>query len=221
MTGLDALSRSGDLDNLRAALQDLAQVGMIKQAVPELNRRAVTVAILAGHGLPASKYLLTDEQVAAEQAAQQAANAQTASEAADRRASWYQTRTTDTMSDASNPSQSGAPVGAQALPEALGGAPAATQGQAGTTPAQGQPPATPPAGVLLDAPAENVPPNPDTSQEFSYDPTGDAGLDYALNFIGQDWATVTPTLPSPPRKGTSPYSGPNWQPRVWLAPTQC
>ena len=84
VTGLDALSRSGDLDNLRAALQDLAQVGMIKQAVPELNRRAVTAAIFAGHGLPTSKYLLSDDQVAAEQqAAQQAAiNAQTASEAA-------------------------------------------------------------------------------------------------------------------------------------------
>lgn len=89
------------------------------------------------------------------------------------------------MSDASNPSQSGAPVGAQALPEALGGAPAVPQGQAEQPPAQGQPPASPPASVLLDAPAENVPPNPDTSQEFSYDPTGDAGLDYALNFIGK------------------------------------
>ncbi len=84
VTGLDALSRSGDLDNLRAALQDLAQVGVIKQAVPELNRRAVTIAILAGHGLPTSKYILSDEDVAAEQqAAQQSAiNAQTASEAA-------------------------------------------------------------------------------------------------------------------------------------------
>lgn len=84
VTGLDALSRSGDLDNLRAALLDLTQLGAIKQAVPELNRRAVTVAILTGHGLPTSKYLLTEDQVAAEQqATQQAAiNAQTASEAA-------------------------------------------------------------------------------------------------------------------------------------------
>lgn len=83
VTGLDALSRSGDLDNLRAALLDLAQVGQIKQMVPELNRRAVTVAILSGHGLPTSKYLLTDEQVQAEQqAAQQAAiNQETATQA--------------------------------------------------------------------------------------------------------------------------------------------
>ena len=93
------------------------------------------------------------------------------------------------MSDASNPSQSGLPVGVQALPEALGGAPAAPQGQVDQAPAQGQPPASAtaaaPADVLLGAPAENVTPNPDTSQEFSYDPTGDAGLDYALNFVGK------------------------------------
>ena len=93
------------------------------------------------------------------------------------------------MSDASNPSQAGLPVGAQALPEALGGEAAATQVQAGQATAQGQQPAAAPApapaGVLLDAPAENATPNPDTSQEFSYDPTGDAGLDYALNFVGK------------------------------------
>ena len=93
------------------------------------------------------------------------------------------------MSDASNPSQSSLPGGTQALPEALGGEAAATQVQAGQAPAQGQQPAaapaTAPAGVLLDAPAENATPNPDTSQEFSYDPTGDAGLDYALNFVGK------------------------------------
>lgn len=93
------------------------------------------------------------------------------------------------MSDASNPSQSSLPGGTQALPEALGGAAAATQVQAGQAPAQVQQPAAAPAAapadVLLGAPAENVIPNPDTSQEFVYDPTGDAGLDYALNFVGK------------------------------------
>ena len=96
------------------------------------------------------------------------------------------------MSDASNPSQAGLHVGAQALPEALGGAHAAApQAPAQpTAPAQGQPaapaaPASPPADVLLDAPAAPVTPNPDTTQEFTYDPTGDAGLDYALNFVGK------------------------------------
>ena len=115
------------------------------------------------------------------------------------------------MSDASNPSQSGLPVGTQALPEALGGeAPA----QAGQAPAQGQPPATEPAAtspnVLLDAPAENVTPNPDTSQEFSYDPTGDAGLDYALNFVGKlgygDTHPATPLVASSARiREKSPF----------------
>lgn len=84
ITGLDALSRSGDLDSLRAALADLAQLGQIKSVVPELNRRAVVSAVLAGHGIPAAKYLLTEDQVAQEQQAaqQQAINAQTAAEAA-------------------------------------------------------------------------------------------------------------------------------------------
>lgn len=92
------------------------------------------------------------------------------------------------MSDASNPSQTSLPGGAQALPEALGGAAAATQVQAGQAPAQSQPPAVAGAAapdVRLDATADGVTPNPDTSQEFSYDPTGDAGLDYALNFVGK------------------------------------
>lgn len=89
------------------------------------------------------------------------------------------------MSDASNPSQSGLPVGVQALPEALGGAPAAPA--AGPAPAGEATPAKPAAGVLLADPAAvaQPTPNPDTSQEFSYDATGDAGLDYALNFVGK------------------------------------
>lgn len=97
------------------------------------------------------------------------------------------------MSDASNPSQSGLPVGAQALPEALGGAPAApapaapVAPAAGPAPAGAATPAKPAEGVLLDDPAAAAPstPNPDTSNEFAYDPTGDAGLDYALNFVGK------------------------------------
>ena len=94
------------------------------------------------------------------------------------------------MSDASNPSQSGLPVGPQALPEALGGAPAVppqapAQGQTGAPAVPPAPPAAPPADVLLDAPPAPVTPNPDTTQEFTYDPTGDAGLDYALNFVGK------------------------------------
>lgn len=93
------------------------------------------------------------------------------------------------MSDATNPSQSGVPVGAQALPEALGGAPAATPAAAPAAGATDQPGTTPAAaagGVTLGDPAQpEATPNPDTSAEFSYDPTGDAGLDYALNFVGK------------------------------------
>ena len=94
------------------------------------------------------------------------------------------------MSDASNPSQSGLPVGPQALPEALGGTPAVppqapAQGQTGAPAVPPAPPAAPPADVLLDTPPAPVTPNPDTTQEFTYDPTGDAGLDYALNFVGK------------------------------------
>lgn len=88
-----------------------------------------------------------------------------------------------------NPSQAGLPAGAQALPEALGGAAPAGQPPApaapAPAPAQGQPPAPAPAPVKLDTPAEPVTPNPDTTTEFTYDPTGDAGLDYALNFVGK------------------------------------
>ena len=92
------------------------------------------------------------------------------------------------MSDASNPSQAGLPVGAQALPEALGAAPtvpAAVAPEAVPAPVGGAVPVKPDAGVLLGDPGETATPNPDTSQEFSYDPTGDAGLDYALNFVGK------------------------------------
>ena len=100
------------------------------------------------------------------------------------------------MSAASNPSQSGLPGGAQALPQALGGAPVAPAATppatppaapaAGQAPAGEAAPAKPADGVLLADPAAAPPaPNPDTSNEFSYDPTGDAGLDYALNFVGK------------------------------------
>ena len=49
------------------------------------------------------------------------------------------------------------------------------------------PPAPPAHSVLLDegAAATTPAPNPDTSNEFAYDATGDAGLDYALNFVGK------------------------------------
>lgn len=85
------------------------------------------------------------------------------------------------MTEALNTSQ----TGAQPAPATPAPAPA-TPAPAAPAPAPGQPPAPAPApAVLLDAPAEPVPPNPDTTNEFTYDPTGDAGLDYALNFVGK------------------------------------
>ena len=97
------------------------------------------------------------------------------------------------MSDASNTSQAGLPAGAQALPPVIGGAQATPPATPPAAPPAGQPPVgvTPPAppapGVLLADPAATTPPapNPDTSNEFAYDATGDAGLDYALNFVGK------------------------------------
>lgn len=84
VTGLDALSRGGDLDNLRAALSDLAQAAQLQQLLPDINWRAITQSVLSGHGLPASKYMLSEEEVQAKQQAEQQAaiNAQASAEAA-------------------------------------------------------------------------------------------------------------------------------------------
>ena len=40
-------------------------------------------------------------------------------------------------------------------------------------------------GMMVDAQPKTVEPNVDTSEPFQYEPTGDAGLDYALDFIGK------------------------------------
>ena len=95
------------------------------------------------------------------------------------------------MSDALNTSQTGAPP-APATPPAT----TAPATPAAPAPVSGQPPATasapaapaapaPAPAVLLETPAEPATPNPGTTNEFTYDPTGDAGLDYALNFVGK------------------------------------
>lgn len=72
ITGLDALSRNGDLAALRSALADIAGLEPLSQSAigQELNIRAIITAIFVGHGVPTSKYLATDEQktAAAEQA---------------------------------------------------------------------------------------------------------------------------------------------------------
>lgn len=98
------------------------------------------------------------------------------------------------MTEALNTSQAGAPP-APATPSATPApaapvVPATAPGQPPAPPAPAPAPATPPApapapAVLLDDTAKPATPNPDTTNEFTYDPTGDAGLDYALNFVGK------------------------------------
>ncbi|NUX98778.1 portal protein [Paraburkholderia youngii] len=78
ITGLDALSRNGDLDNLKLALQDLAAVsGMPPQALATLNLTAIAKAIFMGRGVDYNAYVKTEEQQQADmQNEQQAALAQ-------------------------------------------------------------------------------------------------------------------------------------------------
>jgi Bacteriophage head to tail connecting protein len=63
ITGLDALSRNGDLDNLKLALQDLAAVsGMPPQALAVLNLTAIAQAIFMGRGVSFDEYVKSDAQ---------------------------------------------------------------------------------------------------------------------------------------------------------------
>ncbi|MBU9528230.1 portal protein [Burkholderia multivorans] len=67
ITGLDALSRNGDLDNLKLALQDLAAVsGMPPQALATLNLTAIAKAIFMGRGVDYNAYVKTEQQQAAD-----------------------------------------------------------------------------------------------------------------------------------------------------------
>lgn len=76
ITGLDALSRNGDLSMLRAALADLGALQQLGPMAARLKLAEVTAAIFLGHGLDPNKYLKTDEEVAQEQAQAQEAQAQ-------------------------------------------------------------------------------------------------------------------------------------------------
>ena len=89
VTGLDAMSRNGDLNALRLALQDLAGLQNLGPALGELNINAVVTAIFLGHGLTPRKYVKTpeqrqqDEMAAQQQQAQQVAVEQGSRAAAD------------------------------------------------------------------------------------------------------------------------------------------
>lgn len=77
VTGLDALSRNGDLEALRQALADINLVNTLPpQAQDRLNLGAIYSTILNGHGLPAGKYVKSEQQVSTEQQARAAAEQQ-------------------------------------------------------------------------------------------------------------------------------------------------
>lgn len=73
ITGLDALSRNGDLDNLKACLQDIGTLESFPpQVLSMLNMSAIASAIFAARGIDGSQFVKTPEQVAQEQQEEQA-----------------------------------------------------------------------------------------------------------------------------------------------------
>lgn len=80
ITGLDALSRNGDLENLRAALGDLA---MVTSVPPDLLARlridALAKFVGNGRGIDLAPFLLSDQEAQAMQQQQQQARVAEAS----------------------------------------------------------------------------------------------------------------------------------------------
>lgn len=78
VTGLDAISRNGDLENLRLAIGDL---GQFMNTPPGLQERidwdALAAYVGAGRGVELSKFMLPEEQVQANRKAAQQAQVQT------------------------------------------------------------------------------------------------------------------------------------------------
>lgn len=77
VTGLDALSRNGDLENLRLAFGDLTALVAATAQDPELQRRIkwkpLTKFVGDGRGVDLTPFIKTDEEVQAEMAQQQEA----------------------------------------------------------------------------------------------------------------------------------------------------
>lgn len=77
VTGLDALSRSGDLDSLRAALTDIANLNALgPELLGVLQVQNIFATIFTGHGLSGGKFVKSQEQMAEEQQAAQQAQMQ-------------------------------------------------------------------------------------------------------------------------------------------------
>lgn len=72
VTGLDALSRNGDLENLKQALETMAQVTQVPESLQErINWDKLWQFVCQGYGVDASAgYLLSQEQVNQNRAAQ-------------------------------------------------------------------------------------------------------------------------------------------------------
>lgn len=83
ITGLDALSRNGDLENLRLALSDLAQLAT---APPQLQGRIkwqdLSEFVGQGRGVDLRRFIKSDDEYAQEQQALRAAETQQANEQA-------------------------------------------------------------------------------------------------------------------------------------------
>lgn len=72
VTGLDALSRSGDLENMALFLNDLAGVASLPPALQGmLKLRELAQMFAAARGVKSSQFLKSDEEIQAEQAAAQ------------------------------------------------------------------------------------------------------------------------------------------------------
>lgn len=77
VTGLDALSRNGDLENLKLWLSDMGAVTTLPPALQQqLNMREIAVELAAGRGIQSSRFMKSQDQVAQEKEAamQQQAN---------------------------------------------------------------------------------------------------------------------------------------------------
>lgn len=73
ITGLDALSRNGDLAALRGALQDVAGLSTLGEAAGTLKMNAIIATIFLGHGLNPQKYVNSPEEQQAIDAARRQA----------------------------------------------------------------------------------------------------------------------------------------------------
>ena len=73
ITGLDALSRNGDLENLRLALGDLSQMSQApEQVLSRMKWQELATFIGTGRGVELGKFLMSDDEYSQVQQAQQA-----------------------------------------------------------------------------------------------------------------------------------------------------